>query len=175
MNDDFHDIPDPSPHLPGIQIPWYLWAIAALVLLAGIILLTFLLRRRSTPNTSAYIEEMYGTSRKFLENLLDKINDHPLSHIASDASFAIRGYLAACLSEPALFETHEEFLLREDALERLPAGSRDRLNPLLEELATLKYSPSTPNPAASETLIKKSLYVLQGIESTRPKTIPPNS
>ena len=175
MKEDFHDIPDPTPHLPGIQVPWYLWAIAALVLVAGIILITFLLRGRAKPTTSADIEEMYGTSRKFLEGLLDKINDLPLSHIASDASFAVRGYLAACLSEPALFETHEEFLLREDALEQLPAGSRDRLNPLLEELATLKYSPSTPDPAASETLIKKSLNVLQGIESTRPKTLPPNS
>jgi hypothetical protein len=175
MNDDFHDIPDPTPHLPGIQLPWYLWAVAALVLLALIILITVLIRNRSKPSTSAFIEETYGNSRKLLEALLEQINDHPLSHLATQASFAVRGYLAACLSEPALYETHEEFLLREDALERLPAGSRDRLNPFLEELATLKYSPSTPDPAAAETLIKKSLNILQGLESTRAKPLPPNS
>lgn len=171
MNEELHDIPDPSPLLPGMYVPWYFWVILGFVALALLALILFLVFARRKPSSNAVIASAYEDSRKQLEALLSAVADHPLAHIATEASFAVRRYLAACLSEPALYETHEEFTLREDALNRLPAGSRDHLNPLLEQLATLKYSPSQSDPATAETILKKSLNTLQGLESTRARQI----
>lgn len=167
MNDDLHDIPDPAPHLPGIYVPWYVWAIIGFVaaaLVAGLIVL--LVRRRKEP-AAEDVANIYEESRKQLEELRGVVDRHPLAHLATEASFAVRRYLAACLAEPALYETHEEFLLREDALEKLPAGSREHLNPLLEELSAAKYGPSQADPAMADAFLKKSLNTLQGLESTR--------
>jgi hypothetical protein len=171
MNDELHDIADPSPHLPGMYVPWYLWLILGFVLIAFLVLAITLWRRKAA--TPPDIAGVYEESRKQLEALRGVINDHPLAHIATEASFAVRRYLAAYLSEPALFETHEEFILRKNSLARLPTGSRDRLNPLLEQLATLKYSPSQSDPESADTVLMKSLNTLQGIESTRDKELAP--
>ena len=83
----------------------------------------------------------------------------------------MRRYLAACLAEPALYETHEEFILRGDALTKLPAGAREHLNPLLTRLAELKYGPSGEDPTAGEALLGNCLEILQGLESTRPRAL----
>lgn len=167
MNDELHDIPDPSPHLPGMYVPWYVWVLlGALVLgLLTAVVLYLLFRRRAAEPPD--IANVYDESRRRLGELREQSGDLPLARLATEASFAVRRYLAACLSEPALYETHEEFLLRDDALEQLPAGSREHLNPLLEELAAAKYGPSEADPAAADALLKKSLDTLQGLESTR--------
>lgn len=168
MNDELHDIADPTPYLPGVHVPLYAWILLAVVGLGLLTGLAFYLRhRRNTRTKPLSIESCYEESRKKLIALSDLTEIHPLSRIATEASFAVRYYLAACLSEPALFETHEEFLLRDDALQRLPIGSRERLTPLLEHLAALKYSPSRSNPDAARTILDDALHVLQAIESTR--------
>jgi hypothetical protein len=171
MKDELHDIIDPAPLLPGMHVPWYAWLILAFVIVAAIGLLIYFLTRPK-PAAPGSVASIYEESRKHLELLLGTIDKQPLSQVATEASFSVRRYLAACLSEPALYETHEEFLLRDDALDRLPTGTRDKLNPLLEKLATLKYSPSHTDPENAEIILKKSLNTLQGIESTRAKEIP---
>ena len=130
-----HDIPDPTPLLPGVALPVWAWALLALAVLAIVLLVlaAFLLRTKGPAAKS--IEDSYRISLDQLDALRDHSGTLPLAEVATEASFAIRFYLAACLGEPALFETHEEFTLRADALERLPAGSREHLNPLLEKLA----------------------------------------
>ena len=64
------------------------------------------------------------------------------------------------IDDRALYETHDEFLLRPEALEHLPRGARDKLAPFLSKLALCKYGPS-------EEIIEESLQILQGLESTR--------
>ncbi len=166
-----HDIPDPTPHLPGVAIPVWIWALLALGLLAiALLILAAILLRGKGPAVKS-IEDVYKISRKQLKALRENVDDSPLAEIATQASFAIRYYLAACLGEPALFETHEEFTLRADALDRLPAGSREHLNPLLEKLAECKYGPSTQDADQANALLDQCLEVLQGLESTRPRPI----
>lgn len=94
-----------------------------------------------------------------------------MAEVATKTSLILRHYLALTLEEPALYETHEEFLLRSDALKKLPRGSRERLAPLLSELATAKYGPSRIDPSASNRIIDDSLRTLQGIESTRERHV----
>jgi hypothetical protein len=164
-----HDISDPVPLLPGIGIPWWLWVLGAIAI-GALILLVFLLSRRAKP-VPATVEETYENSRRELESLRAHLADRPVAAIATEASLSMRRYLAACLAEPALYETHEEFILRGDALTKLPAGAREHLNPLLTRLAELKYGPSGEDPAAGETLLGNCLEILQGLESTRPRAL----
>ena len=164
-----HDISDPGPLLPGVHVPVWVWVVGTLAVLAVILLALFLLRRPKP--ASATIEEIYQNSRKELESLRGHLDKRPLAAVATGASLAMRRYLAACLTEPALYETHEEFLLRDDALAKLPSGSREHLNPLLTHLAELKYGPSIQDASAAGALIDRCLEVLQGLESTRPRPL----
>ena len=164
-----HDISDPGPLLPGIHVPVWIWALATLAAAALVLLVVFLLRRPKPGPAS--LEEIYDQSRKELECLRGCLDRLPLAAVATEASLSIRRYLAACLGEPALYETHEEFLLRDEALAELPAGSREHLNPLLTRLAELKYGPSAEDVSAAGELINQCLTVLQGLESTRPRPL----
>lgn len=166
-----HDIADPTPHLPGVMLPFWVWIAATVVVLAGVLALLIILLRRPRRPTKPPLDDVYEMSRDQLDALRGELDSLPIAEVATRASLAVRFYLAACLEEPALYETHEEFLLRDDALDKLPAGARGRLNPLLEHLAELKYGPSGEDPNASRALVDKSLEVLQGLESTRPRPV----
>ena len=163
-----HDIPNPDPLLPGIQVPWWGWLILASLLFTSLWALFFLLSRRrftSSPDTH------FDDSRDALERLRSSVDGLSVAEIATGSSLVLRQYLVLTMREPALYETHEEFLLRSDALDKLPGGARERLAPFLSELASAKYGPSTADPAAGHQLIDQSLAVLQGLESTRERIL----
>lgn len=165
---DLHDIPDPAPLLPGIPMPWWGWSILAFLMIAGAAsLFALLYRRRATGSPDSHFHD----SRSALERLRPLIPDLPLAEVATESSLVLRHYLVHTLREPALFETHEEFLLRSDALSKLPGGARQRLAPLLSELAAAKYGPSSVDPEAGNRLLDQALEVLQGLESTRERTV----
>lgn len=165
-----HEINDPQPYLPGIAVPWWIWVLAALVVLALLGLLLFLLTRPK-PATPPPLPQVYEECKRRLEALRHSLDGRSLAAVATEASLTLRSYLSQCLSEPALYETHEETLLRADALSTLPQGSRDRLSPLLVTLAEYKYGPSRVDETLAEKLIKDCLETLQGLESTRPRSI----
>lgn len=168
--DQLHDIADPRPYLPGIQVPLWFWIalVATAGALATILVLSWRRRRRTSLQSPISGCEQY---RGALEALRDSLPGRPLADVAVDASFIMRRYLEGFLEEPALFETHEEFLGRKDALAALPQGARDRLLPLFDHLAAAKYSPSQPDPGAGRLLIEACLEALQGVESTRAREV----
>jgi hypothetical protein len=165
-----HGINDPQPFLPGIYLPWWAWLLIGLGVLALIVLPLLFWPRRGTAK-SATPPAYYEDCKVRLEELRKTLADRPLSALATEASLALREYLSATLSEPALFETHEETLLRESALEALPQGTRDRLAPLLNTLADYKYGPSRTDALLADKLLADCLETLQGIESTRARPI----
>lgn len=164
-----HDIPDPEPLLPGIAVPLWFWILFATVITGGATALFLILRRKTQP--AAKPDTSYLDSRNALKDLHSSLADQSLAEVATGASLILRHYLATTLQEPALYETHEEFIMRSDALEKLPAGARDRLAPLLTQLAEAKYGPSTVNFEGATTLINNCLGVLQGLESTRERKV----
>ncbi len=165
-----HDIEDPTPLLPGVPVPWWGWLLLGLVVTAAVTL-ALLLRRRARDNRPATGQAIYEKYSISLQELRSNLEGRTLASIATDASLAVRGYLAESLAEPVLFETHEEFVLRADALESLPAGARERLAPLLESLAECKYGPSREDPTRGLALVDNCLEVLQGVESTRERPV----
>ena len=163
--DNLHDIPDPERLLPGIEIPLWFWVVFATVLCAIATALFFYLRCGQRPAPEE--DTSYADSRRALERLQESLSGRSRAEVATNASLIIRHYLVVTLQEPALYETHEEFILRSDALGKLPAGARNRLAPLLDQLAEAKYGPSAADDYSSAGIVNSCLEVLSGLESTR--------
>lgn len=170
-DDQLRDIADPQPLLPGVEIPLWFWIALSVVILALVASLVLFLTRRGTTDQPPPSLSFYDEARRALESLREDLAGQPLASVATDASLVLRHYLASCLDEPALYETHEEFIARDDALDRLPAGARERLSPLLNQLAECKYGPSRQNDTHATELVDSCLKVLQGLESTRSRQI----
>ena len=68
------------------------------------------------------------------------------------ASLALRDYLSTAAQDPALFETHEEFIARRDSLAALSARARDAAADGFSRLASLKYAAEPPAGTATEVL-----------------------
>jgi hypothetical protein len=68
------------------------------------------------------------------------------------ASLALRGYLARAADDPALFETHEEFIARRDSLAALHEKARESAAAGFSHLASLKYAAEPPASTATEVI-----------------------
>jgi len=68
------------------------------------------------------------------------------------ASLALRDYLARAAEDPALFETHEEFIARHDSLAALHEQAREAAAAGFSHLASLKYAATPPAAAATEVI-----------------------
>ena len=167
--DILHDIPDPEPLLPGIEVPLWFWVVLVTGGFAAAAFLYFYLRgtqELSSDDSSSFVE-----ARESLTTLADSHLGRPFSEVAVEASLIMRHYLVMTLHEPALYETHEEFIMRSDSLAKLPTGARNRLGPLLNQLAEAKYGPSSPDEQASTKIINSCLEVLRGLESTLERNV----
>jgi hypothetical protein len=69
---------------------------------------------------------------------------------AVQVSLILRTYLSLAAHDPALFETHEEFIARSDSLKVLTAAAQTACREGFARLAALKYAPELPaaDPAA---------------------------
>ena len=160
-----YDIPAPDSLLPGLALPWWIWFVVGAFLAGSAYALLKWLSRH--PSTASYSDNCFRDSCEALEKFNPVLGELPLAEVATKTSLILRNYLALTLEDSALYETHEEFLLRADSLQNIPRGARERLAPLLSELASAKYGPSRIDPAASKQIIDNSLRTLHGLESTR--------
>lgn len=139
------DLVAPEPMLRHPGLPWWGWALVALaVVLAALLVTAIARRRRATPPPLPVDREI--AYREAVEAVAACVG-LPKREAALRASGAIRLYLSRVCNDPSLFETHEEFVARHRALERLPETTREQLSMLLSRLASLKYD--QPDPAAA--------------------------
>lgn len=146
---DIHDITDPGAFIPEPSTPWWVWV--ALVL--SIILLlaaTYWIYKIRTAK-KLYEKPSIDSARDEIKNLRNMAEEMEPHTAATELSLIVRRYLAGAFSDPALFETNEEFTLRQTALDKIPAKSRDLVTQHLSELSQLKYSPAT-GTSISETV-----------------------
>lgn len=159
-----HGIPDPETYLPGTPA-WVWWAVAGavvLLLLAGWLLFK-LLRRPAIQPPGLPSRDFYGAAEKRLKSLESECDSRPLGEIAAHASLAIRSYLAGSMSEPALYETVEEFKARQTNLPR-------EAETLLSDLNDTKYSKSSVNGERAREFVTRSKECLKTIHSARTVT-----
>jgi len=157
---DFYDITDPGEFLPEPSTPWWLWLLVGLGVILGLGLIYYIFKKSTAAKQRA---TLLDNARAKLQKLREEAPDLPPQVTATRISLIIRRYLEAAFNETALFETNEEFTLRESALAQLHPDSRAPITDHLSTLSQLKYAPNTIT-INSDTLITDAENILANIE-----------
>jgi len=112
------------------------------LLLAAVIggIVFWLLRRKPAVDPSAIRRE----ALRVADRALADAKPSGIREAATLASLVLRRYLATVAGDPALFETHEEFIARRDSLARLEEDARAHAAEGFARLAALKYDRQPP-------------------------------
>jgi hypothetical protein len=154
---DFAEPPSPEALLPSYGLlPW--WVAAEVAVIAIIVLMLMKRRKMVALDPSA-------ARRAALQDALTALKETRADNAreaAVQASLILRRYLATAAGDPALFETHEEFISRHDALQALTPDARNATGTTFSKLATLKYAPELPQSDPS-TVLSESTILLETI------------
>ena len=121
-------------------LTWEVWAlIGGGVFLLLLALWLFLRRRAMQPSSPVDIRKKAHDEALAA---LASCPDHERTPAATECSLILRRYLAALTQDPALFETHEEWISRHDSMEDLSEALRGRTHELFTQLAHWKYAPA---------------------------------
>lgn len=143
------DPPSPESLMPGPPLsPWWVAGAVAAVLLLAALLGWLAKRRRSTVSAASVREAAFKEAcAAFAE-----IQATDSREAAVRSSLILRHYLSKACGDPSLFETHEEFVARHDALAALCGDARGAARSGFESLSRMKYSAESPSVPASEVL-----------------------
>lgn len=131
-----------SQHGPSL---WLLIGGGLLFVVLLALVVFWLLRRKSSVDPLAIRRE----ALRVADRALADAKPAGIREAATLASLVLRRYLATVAGDPALFETHEEFIARRDSLARLQEAARAHAAEGFARLAALKYDrqPPTGDPA----------------------------
>lgn len=135
------------------EFPWA-WILLALLLLTGFIIL--IIKRKSSATDPL---KLRNAAFNEASNELSQIQTDDVRTTAVQASLILRKYLSVVADDPALFETHEEFISRQDSLKKLSTQARAAAEAGFTRLASLKYSLDTPSINETE-IIEDSRMIL---------------
>lgn len=123
-----------EPFMEQSMLQPILWGSAIIIILvaAGLILWSKNRKPAAPPPTRAEL------AKKALAALAEDIP--PMRELSLRLSLIIREFLTGETLDPALFETHEEFSQRMDALSQVPQECRFDTRCLLDNLVEMKYS-----------------------------------
>lgn len=140
--------PSPETLLPGFS--WWPWLVAAAVaVLLGIGVLVWLRNRKPAGGRPDRRREV--ARDEALAGLAAVATDD-VREAAVLCSLLLRRYLSVVADDPALYETHEEFVARHDSLLALTAEARAQAEAGFSRLAARKYAPQPPAVAAAEVV-----------------------
>ncbi len=142
-----------EPVLPEALVPhsWIeLWMILTLL---GILLIaaTWLILRKKikAPRDPLLIR---NAAYQSASTAFSELSPQDARDAAVQCSLILRRYLSAAANDPALFETHEEFISRHDALNALTEATRKSSECGFARLASLKYAADIPKVSALEVM-----------------------
>lgn len=135
------------------------WSLALALLVAGALAVYWRYRKRraAPPDPAALRAQAYLEARAVL-NTLDAPDARAM---ATQASLILRRYLAAAVSDPSLYETHEEFVARSESLKPLSEPARAACHRGLAGLAAVKYAPPTAATATPAELLAGTRELLE--------------
>jgi hypothetical protein len=132
------DLVPAEPLLPDPALPPWAWVAIGLAIFAAAALVVFLRRAKAVVADPHHArEEAYLRAQQELE----AAPGGGMQEAATRVSVTLRRYLAAVSGDPALFETHEEFISRHAALASYPEEIRKVTAEGFSHLARLKYGP----------------------------------
>ncbi|MEI6176550.1 MAG: DUF4381 family protein [Verrucomicrobiota bacterium] len=151
--------PSPESLLPdsGFSQWWIVAGVALLVLIVAVVIMIARKRKSSAPST----QTLRNAARADAVTELSRITAADARDAAIQCSLILRRYLSIAAADPALFETHEEFVSRHDALQQLTAQSRLAAATGFTRLATMKYAPEIPAEPAAGKIISDSRSLLE--------------
>jgi hypothetical protein len=147
--------------VPNWQMEWW-YIVLAVAILVILILLGYLFLKKSKiqdPNyvkRQAYQEALAGFGK--LDASIGKEN-------VIIVSLVLRQYLAKVMNEPALYETHEEFIGRHDAIKNLSEDLKIEITDHFSKLAAIKYGPDEGTVTDVEMLKQASIIIIERIHS----------
>lgn len=156
--------------LPGWWLPPVLLAVFLLLVIGILAFLLIRLKNRKRVEDPAKLREAARLEA------VAALNNAPKStsrEAAITASLILRRYLAAATGDPALFETHEEFVARRDSLASLSPTAREAAATGFASLATLKYGVAPPEAAPVRVLEDARNLLDQLHNGFAPPTPPP--
>ena len=119
------------------------WMIVLLVVVVLGLLVVLIFRKKtgsvSTPLGIRAVAHAEATAA------LDAIHEVPPHQAAVRSSLIMRKYLSTVAKDPALFETHEEYVARHEALKNFSEEAREATRLGFARLAAIKYSPQSPD------------------------------
>lgn len=118
---------------------WWYFAAAGLVIMIAL-LAVMLGRKKPAADPHREKREAYIEAKKDFGST----EGAGLRETAVAVSVILRRYLSRSMQEPALFETHEEFVSRHDALKDLPEDVRQSVAVFFSKLAEVKYAQDPP-------------------------------
>lgn len=147
--------------VPTWELQWW-WFAVALVAVGLVVLVVCLARRKKVAIDPGKTErQAYLKASEAFRTM--ETGDGRDSAVR--ISVILRAYLAESLGEPALFETHEEFIGRHDALASLPEEKKVAVSDFFTELAAMKYGPEKPGDEAGEALKTRGEALLERIHA----------
>ena len=143
-----------------------LWGLCVLLVLLVALVVWLVMRHRKRGTALPAL-----TPRQLAERALDVLAEQlpPLREGSLRLSMILRTFLTGQTQDPALFETHEEFSRRMDALSTVPRSCHYATRDLLERLAEQKYAGNSEHePQKIRGLIEETRTLLADI--TRAQT-----
>lgn len=163
-----HEPEDIESLLPGWWLPHIL--IVSTLLVALVFVAVLLVRAKNRPRPVDYAKIREEARLKAITTLESSRSSITTPREAAVlASLALRAYLSRAADDPALFETHEEFIARRDSLSALLESARMATAAGFSHLATLKYAADPPHATATGVL-ESARTLLEEIHSGFAKT-----
>lgn len=140
--------PSPDALIPDSWLdPWIIPAAVALII--ALLIIVFYRKKKSTAESLPEVRNLaYQEALSGLEN----ITYSETREVSVQCSLILRKYLSTAANDPSLFETHEEYLSRHQALTKFTIEARAAANQGFNRLSTLKYSKEIPNTDVGEVI-----------------------
>ncbi|QJE99064.1 hypothetical protein [Luteolibacter luteus] len=159
------DLVPAEPLLPDSSLPVWAWFfIASGTLFLGI-LIWYLIRRQKPVGMVDPRKVRDEAYRRAIAELEGPGTD-TMQEAATRVSIALRRYLAVVSGDPALFETHEEFVGRHESLAKYPEELRRDTTEGFSHLARLKYGREANGDPA--TLFSTARQLLDRLHQYQP-------
>lgn len=154
---ELRDAAIPDALMPGYALEWWWLVLGIFILIALLVTVMLRVRGKAPPPTRAIQRES-----AFREALAALMAGTPADARAAAvlSSLAVRKYLSVAAEDPALYETHEEFITRHDALNAFKPDARAAAESGFTRLAAMKYAPHQPD-ATPENVITESRALLE--------------
>lgn len=138
----------PEALIPSYELwPWLTAAVIAVILL--LLLWLILKNRKPAPiNLIALRKAAFNEAKTDLETITPSTS----RETAVLTSLILRKYLSTAANDPALFETHEEFISRHDSLQALTPEAHAAAEAGFTRLASLKYAQEIPSADPVEVI-----------------------